>query len=45
MIYDVTMTELEQPPKNKLRKVIFKDFTGLTHERETIYCRQINRPR
>tara|TARA_R100000742_G_C4277344_1_gene99132 strand:+ start:681 stop:1307 length:627 start_codon:yes stop_codon:yes gene_type:complete len=30
MIYDVTMTELEQPPKNKLRKVIFKDFTGLT---------------
>lgn len=29
MIYDVTMTELEQPPKNKLRKVIFKDFSGL----------------
>ena len=29
MIYDVTMTELEDPPKNKLRKVIFKDFTGL----------------
>tara|TARA_R100000541_G_scaffold22800_1_gene32707 strand:+ start:914 stop:1552 length:639 start_codon:yes stop_codon:yes gene_type:complete len=29
MIYDVTMTELEEPPKNKLRKVIFKDFTGL----------------
>tara|TARA_R110002020_G_scaffold465749_1_gene687359 strand:- start:434 stop:751 length:318 start_codon:yes stop_codon:yes gene_type:complete len=29
MIYDVTMCDLEKPPKNKLRKVIFKDFTGL----------------
>ena len=29
MIYDVTMCDLERPPKNKLRKVIFKDFTGL----------------
>jgi len=29
MIYDVNMADLEEPPKNKLRKVIFKDFTGL----------------
>jgi hypothetical protein len=30
MIYDVSMMDLEKPPPNKLRKVIFKDFTGLT---------------
>ena len=29
MIYDVSLMDLEQPPPNKLRKVIFKDFTGL----------------
>ena len=26
------MLDLERPPKNKLRKVIFKPFTGLTKE-------------
>ena len=30
IIYDVSMCDLEEPPKNKLRKVIFKDNTGLT---------------
>jgi hypothetical protein len=30
MVYDVSMMDLEKPPPNKLRKVIFKDFTGLT---------------
>ena len=30
MIYEISMIDLEQPPKNKIRKVIFKDFTGLT---------------
>lgn len=30
MIYEISMMDLEQPPKNKIRKVIFKDFTGLT---------------
>jgi len=30
MIYDVSMCDLEEPPKNKLRKVIFNDNSGLT---------------
>ena len=30
MIYEISMLDLEEPPKNKLRKVIFNDFTGLT---------------
>ena len=29
MVYDVSLMDLERPPPNKLRKVIFKDFTGL----------------
>ena len=29
IIYDVSMKELDTPPPNKIRKVIFKDFTGL----------------
>jgi hypothetical protein len=30
MIYEVSLMDLERSPPNKLRKVIFKDFTGLT---------------
>src|SRR5210317_282014 len=30
MIYEISMMDLDQPPKNKLRKVIFKDNTGLS---------------
>ena len=30
MIYDVSLQDLERPPPNRLRKVIFKDFSGLT---------------
>ena len=30
IIYEVSMSDLEEPPKNKLRKVIFKDMSGLT---------------
>ena len=30
IIYEVSMHDLERPPKNKIRKVIFKDFSGLT---------------
>lgn len=30
MIYDVSMQDLERPPPNKIRKVIFKDYSGLT---------------
>ena len=28
------MADLDRPPKNKLRKVIFKPFTGLTKEQK-----------
>ena len=34
IIYDVSMADLERSPKNKLRKVIFKPFTGLTKEQK-----------
>lgn len=30
MIYDVSLMDLDKPPPNKLRKVIFKDYSGLT---------------
>ena len=29
MLYDVSLMDLEKPPPNKLRKIIFKDFTNL----------------
>ena len=32
IIYDVSMMDLEKPPTNKLRKIIFKEFSGLTTE-------------
>ena len=32
VIYGVSMSDLDRPPKNKLRKVIFKPFSGLTKE-------------
>ena len=32
IIYEVSMLDLDRPPKNKLRKVIFKPFCGLTKE-------------
>ena len=34
IVYEVSMCDLERPPKNKLRKVIFKPFTGLTKEQK-----------
>ena len=30
MVYDVSMCDLDEPPKNKLRKVIFNDNSGLS---------------
>jgi len=30
IIYEVSMSDLDYPPKNRIRKVIFKDTTGLT---------------
>ena len=32
MVYEVSMLDLDEPPKNKLRKVIFKYGNGLTKE-------------
>jgi len=32
IVYEVSMLDLDQPPKNKLRKVIFKYGSGLTKE-------------
>lgn len=29
LVSDVFLTDLERPPKNKIRKVVFKDFCGL----------------
>ena len=34
IIYEVSMLDLDRPPKNKLRKVIFKPFSGLTKEQK-----------
>jgi len=30
MIYEVYMEDLDRPPKNRLRKIVFKDGTGLS---------------
>jgi len=32
IVYEVSMMELDEPPKNKLRKVIFKPFNGMCKE-------------
>ena len=32
IVYEVSMMELDEPPKNKLRKVIFKPFNRMTKE-------------
>jgi hypothetical protein len=29
IIYEISMEDLESPPKNKVRKIIFKDYCGL----------------
>ena len=34
VIYEVSMSDLDRRPKNKLRKVIFKPFTGLSKEQK-----------
>lgn len=34
MIYEVSMMDLEEPPANKSRKVIFKEHTGLSFEQK-----------
>ena len=32
IVYEVSMLDLDKPPKNKLRKVIFKPFTRISKE-------------
>ena len=32
IVYEVSMLDLDEPPKNKLRKVIFKPFTRISKE-------------
>ena len=34
IVYEVSMMDLDEPPKNKLRKVIFKYGSGLTKEQK-----------
>jgi len=34
VIYEVNMSDLDRPPNNKLRKVIFKPFSGLTKQQK-----------
>jgi len=34
MVYEVSMLDLDEPPKNKLRKVIFRYGSGLTKEQK-----------
>lgn len=34
VIIEVNMSDLDRPPTNKLRKVVFKPFTGLTKEQK-----------
>ena len=44
MIYEISTLDLDQPPRNRLRKVIFKDHTGLsTSEKLTIVGQLIGR--
>ena len=44
IIYEVSMHDLERAPKNKLRKIIFKDFSGLTiNEKLSIVGKLIGR--
>jgi len=41
IIYEVSMCDLELPPKNKLRKIILNEFTGLTTEEKLKIVGQI----
>ena len=44
IIYEVSMLDLDQPPKNKLRKIIFRDGCGLSpREKMSIVGKLIGR--
>ncbi len=36
IVYEVSMLDLEQPPKNKLRKIIFRDSSGLSTKEKMV---------
>ena len=44
ILLDITNMDLDRPPKNKLRKIIFNDLTGLTkHDKLKIVGQMIGR--
>ena len=44
MVYDVSMMELDEPPRNKQRKIIFKEFCKLkTEEKLSIVGKMVGR--
>jgi len=44
MVYDVSLMDLDRPPPNKLRKIIFRDFSGLnTKEKLSIVGKMVGR--
>lgn len=36
MIYEVSIQDLERPPPNKLRKIVFKEFSGLNKHQKMV---------
>tara|TARA_R100000935_G_C2815820_1_gene157263 strand:- start:1020 stop:1388 length:369 start_codon:yes stop_codon:yes gene_type:complete len=41
IIYDVSLYDLETPPRNRLRKIIFNEFTGLSKKEKLKIVGQI----
>lgn len=41
IVYEVSMCDLDEPPRNKLRKIIFNEFSGLTTEQKLQVVGQI----
>ena len=44
MIYEVYMEDLDRPPKNRLRKIVFKDGTGLSTSEKLSIVGKISTP-
>tara|TARA_R110000744_G_C19347444_1_gene560044 strand:+ start:537 stop:1160 length:624 start_codon:yes stop_codon:yes gene_type:complete len=41
MIYEVSMSDLDKPPNNRSRKIIFNEFSGLTTEEKLVIVGQM----
>lgn len=41
MVYEVSMCDLDEPPKNRSRKIIFNEFSGLTTEQKLVIVGQM----